>query len=128
MKGESPVARLQQAEIEIGSWLRCHLADAGGGLEVALHREIRESELLLNNLDQPLVVLAGYCQRALASDYLLKELVRNADVEWGRVMGERPHFEREGSPQHPDDPYTVESVRMCLSRLLNELRDEISPK
>lgn len=128
MKGESPVARLQQAEIEIGSWLRCHLADAGGGLEVALHREVRESELLLNNLDQPLVVLAGYCQRVLASDYLLAELVRNADVEWGRVMGERPYFEREGSPCHPDDPYTVESVRLCLSRILKELGDEISRK
>jgi hypothetical protein len=36
-------------------------------------------------------------------------------------MGERPHFEREGSPRHPDDPYTVESVRNALSRLLQQL-------
>src|SRR5882757_6285000 len=40
MKGESPVARMQQAEIEIGSWLRCHLADSGGTLEIVLHRRV----------------------------------------------------------------------------------------
>jgi hypothetical protein len=121
MKGESPVARMQQAEIEIGSWLRCHLADAGGGLEVVLHRRVKASELLLNNFDQPLVVLASYCQQVLSSDYQLKELVRDADVEWGRVMGEQPYFEREGAPRHPEDPYTVESVRSALSGLIEQL-------
>ena len=121
MKGESPVARLQQAEIEIGSWLRTHLGDAGGGLEVALHRRVKASELLLNNFDEPLVVLASYCQQVLSSGYLLKEVVRDADVEWGRVMSERPYFEKEGSPRHPDDPYTVESVRNALLELLKQL-------
>ena len=48
-KGESPVARMRQAEMEIGSWLRCHLSDAGGALEVVLHRYIKGSELLLSN-------------------------------------------------------------------------------
>src|SRR3954466_6411994 len=68
MKGESPVARMQQAEFEIGSWLRCHIADAGCALEVVVHRRVKESELLLNNFDQPLVVLANYCQQVLSSD------------------------------------------------------------
>ena len=121
MKGESPVSRLQQAEVEIASWLRSHLADAGGALRVVLHRHVKGSELLLNNFDQPLVVLAGCCQRVLDSDYLLEELVRDADVEWGRVMGERPYFEKPGAPRHPDDPYTVESVRNALSGLLEQL-------
>src|SRR5690349_10913214 len=107
MKGESPVARMQQAEAEIASWLRRHLADAGGALRFVLHRNVKASELLLNNFDQPLVVLAGYCRQVLDSEYLLEELVRDADVEWGRVMGERPYFVRPGSPSHPDDPYTV---------------------
>jgi len=115
MKGESPVARMQQAEVEIASWLRSHLADAGGALQVVLNRHVKGSELLLDNFDQPLVVLAGYCRRVLDSDYRLEELVRDADIEWGRVMGERPYFEKEGSPRHPDDPYTVESVRNALS-------------
>jgi hypothetical protein len=121
MKGESPVARMQQAEVEIGSWLRSHLADSGGALWVVLHRQAKESELLLNNFDQPLVALASYCRRVLDSDYLLEELVRDADVEWGRVMRERPYFEKAGTPRHPDDPYTVESVRNALTGLLKRL-------
>jgi hypothetical protein len=124
MKGESPVARMQQAEAEIASWLRRHLADAGGALRFVLHRNVKASELLLNNFDQPLVVLAGYCRRVLDSEYLLEELVRDADVEWGRVMGERPYFVRPGSPSHPDDPYTVESVRNALSGLLEKLASD----
>jgi hypothetical protein len=121
MKGVSPVAPLRQAEAEIEEWLRRHLADAGGGLQVALLRGVKGSELLLNNFDQPLIALAGYVQRALDSEHLLKELVREADVEWGRAFGERPRFEEEGCPPHPDDPYTAESVRATLSRLLEKL-------
>ena len=86
-----------------------------------LHRHVKGSELLLNNFDQPLVVLAGYCQRVLDSDYLLQELVRDADVAWGRAMGERPYLQKEGSPGHPDDPYTVASVRSALCGLLKQL-------
>jgi hypothetical protein len=121
MKGESPIARMHQAGVEIENWLRRHLVDGGGALEVVLLRRVKESELLLNNFDQPLVVLAGCCQRILDSDHLLEELVREADIEWGRVLGERPHFEKVGSPAHPDDPYTVDSVRNTLSGLLEQL-------
>jgi hypothetical protein len=127
MKGESPVARLQQAELEIGSWLRTHLGD-GGALEVALHRRVKTSELLLNNFDEPLIVLAGYCRQVLDSEYLLKDLVRDADVEWGRTMGERPHFEREGAPHSPEDPYTVESVRNTLNGIVRQLAAERAPE
>jgi hypothetical protein len=119
MKGQSPVPRLQQAEVEIATWLTSHLRD--GALEVVLHREVKGSELLLANFDHPLAVLADYCRLVLDSDYSLKELVRNADAEWGRIMGERPYFEKEGMPCHPDDPYTVESVRNTLSELLTQL-------
>jgi hypothetical protein len=121
MKGESPIARLQQAEVEIETWLSGHLADAGGVLSVVLLRGVKGSELLLKNFDQPLIVLGSYCQRILGSDYRLQELVREADIEWGRVFGERPHFEQEGSPPDPDDPYSVESVRTTLSDLLRQL-------
>jgi hypothetical protein len=121
LKGESPVARMHQAEMEIESWLEGHVPDAGGALRIVLHRQVKGSELLLNNFDEPLVVLGSYCRRILDSDYLVEELVRDADIEWGRVMGERPHFEKEGSPCHPDDPYTPESVRNALSRALEQL-------
>src|SRR5262245_58716925 len=121
MKGASPVTRMRQAESEIETWLRYHMADAGGALQVVLLRHVKASELLLNNYDQPLVVLAGFCQRVLASECLLKELVRNADVEWGRLFGERPHFESERSSCDAEDPYTIESVRKALTGILKQL-------
>jgi hypothetical protein len=121
MKGVSPIARRQQAEVEIENWLRRHVPTAEDALGVVLLRHVKASELLLNNYDQPLIVLAACCQQILDSDDLLKRLVRAADVEWGRVFGQQPYFEEEGSPSHPDDPYTLKSVRLALSRLIDEL-------
>lgn len=121
MKGVSPVTRTRQSEAEIGAYLERHLIDPAGALAVVLLRSVKASELLLHHLDQPLVVLAGHVQRILGSDYLLKELVRQADIEWGQTLGERPLFENEGCPPHPDDPYTTESVRATLSQLMEKL-------
>ena len=121
MKGASPVSPVEQAEIEISTWLRAHLTDAAGALPVPVCRQLKGSELLLNDLDRPLVALSQFCQHVLASEYLLGELVREADVEWGRRMGERPHFQVEGSQPHPDDPYTLESVRSALAEVVNQL-------
>src|SRR6516162_4717378 len=121
MKGVSPATRKQQAEAEIEDWLRRHMSAGDGELQVVLLRRVKGSELLLNNFDQPLVVLAAFCRQVLDSDYLLRELVREADVEWGRVQGERPYFESEGSPPDPDDPYTFESVRKTLAGLIEQL-------
>ena len=121
MKGVSPITGKQQSEAEIEGYLRRHLTDAAGVLPVVLLRRVKESELLLNHFDQPLFVLASFVQRVLDSDYLLKELVREADVDWGRTLGERPYFEKEGCPPDPDDPYTIASVRATLSRLIENL-------
>jgi hypothetical protein len=127
MKGVSPVTRMRQAEAEIEYWLRDHLAAGEGELQVVLLRQVKASKLLLYNYDQPLVVLAAYCRQVLDSDHLLRELVREADVEWGRVFGERPCFDVEGSPPHPHDPYTVESVGNALTRLIEQLAAEWQP-
>lgn len=121
MKGISPVSRLQQSQMKIETWLKAHMQAAGGELGFVLYRIVKESELLLKNPDQPLVVLAAICHGVLDSDYLLRELVRQADVEWGVSTGERPYFEKEGIPSHPNDPYTVESVRSVLTDLLEQL-------
>lgn len=121
MKGESPITRLQQAAVEIENWLRAHLTDPGGGLAVVLLRDVKESELLAKSFDRPLAVLARFCRSVLGSPYLLEELVRRADVEWGQIFDERPHFQRPGSPPDADDPYTVDSVRGTLNGLLTQL-------
>jgi broad specificity phosphatase PhoE len=122
MKGVSPATGKQQAAALIEGYLERHSPDSSGALSAVLLRQVRESELLIANLDQPLVVLAGFVQRALDSDFLLQELVRESDVEWGRTFGERPYFQKEGCPPHQDDPYTIESVRSALSALLATLR------
>jgi broad specificity phosphatase PhoE len=124
MKGASPVTRAQQAEAELQRFLERHLDSPAGAMSAVLLRQLRASELLLNNLDQPLVVLAAVIQRVLGSEYLVRELVRECDQEWGRVYGERPHFDREGRPPTPDDPYTVESVRRTLLQALDTLAAE----
>jgi hypothetical protein len=119
MKGTSPITGLQQAEAVIENWLRTHLG--GGELQLVLLRGVKESELLLKNFEQPLVVLSIFCQRILGSEYLLAEMVRQADFEWGRTYGERPYFEKPGEPPHPDDPYTLDSVRQTLTGLVKQL-------
>jgi hypothetical protein len=118
MKGVSPVPPKQQAEAEIEGYVRKHLPDAAGVLSGILTRDVKESDLLLDHFDRPLAALESYVRRVLDSEYLLKELVREADAEWGRVFGERPFFEQPGRPPHPDDPYTLESVRASLQKLL----------
>jgi len=121
MKGASPISPAQQAETEIGNWLRTNVPDEDGALHMLLQRNLVGSELLLANLNRPLAALAGYCQRVLASDTRLRELVRQADAEWGWRMDERPHFDRADSAPHPEDPYTVHSVRQTLSNVLARL-------
>jgi hypothetical protein len=122
LKGASPVSPDQQAELELARYLREHLSDASGVLPVVVLRRVTQSDLFLENMDNPLRVLSDCLGRVLHSPELLKELVREADVEWGQVVGERPYFEQDGHAPNPDDPYTVESVRADLSRLLESLR------
>ena len=120
MKGASPVSPVQQAETEVGSWLRANVEDAAGALQAVIHRQLKGSRLLLDNLERPLLAIAGYCSRVLDSDQLLHELVRQADVEGGRMMDERPHFERAGALADPGDPYTIASVREALGAALKK--------
>jgi hypothetical protein len=121
MKGVSPATRKQQAEATIESYFDRHLNSPAGALSAVLFRQVKESELLLSNLDEPLVVVAAFVQRTLDSDFLLAELVRECDVEWARLYGERPYFQHPGSQPHADDPYTADSVRHTLSQLLARL-------
>jgi hypothetical protein len=95
------------------------MIDPGGVLGGVLLRHV--GEYLLRDYDQPLAVLAEYIRLVLGSEHLLRELVREADVEWGRALGERPHFEKPGRPPHPDDQYTIESVRITLSHLIEKV-------
>ena len=83
-----------------------------------LSRRCRDSEdLLENRYDDPLAVLAAITERLLRSEKPLRDFVHTVDAEWGRIFLERPFFERRGRPAHPDDPYTISSVRRALTDL-----------
>src|SRR5262245_35566541 len=84
MKGVSPVSPKQQAEAAIEDFLHRNLTDAGGVLGGVLLRRVGQSDLLLGDYDHPLAVLTNYVRQVLGSDYLLRDLVREADAEWGR--------------------------------------------
>ena len=120
MKGGSPVTRKRQAELEIDEYLRRHLVDSGSALRSVFVRHLGES-LLDGDYDQPLAALAEYIRRILTSEHLLEEFVREADAEWGRVHNERAHFQMPNRPPHPDDPYTIDSVRLALFQLRERL-------
>ena len=120
LKGASPVPPIEQTTAAISNYLKAHLDDGGGVLAQVVLRHVKTSELLIDHFDRPAVVLAAYVDRVLKSETLLKELVREADVEWGRALGERPHFERDGHAPHQDDPYTLSSVRTALTRLVEQ--------
>jgi hypothetical protein len=120
MKGGSPVSRQRQAELELEDYLRRHLDDQGGALRRVLLRHLGES-LINRDYTKPLAALAEYIPRVLASEHLLEEFVREADVEWGRTHDERPHFQAPGRPPHPHDPYTIASVRLSLCQLSETL-------
>ncbi len=122
MKGASPIPRKQQVETEIEEYLRRELTDPGDALRVVVLRHVKESEALISNYDQPFVVLSMCLQSIINSDGLMEELVRQADIEWARILGERPYFEQEGVPPHPADPYTMDSVRITLSELIEKLK------
>ena len=121
LKGASPIPPLQQTESAVANYLDAHLDDPGGMLGLSLIRQLKSSAVLLENFDQPKAVLVMYLDQVLQSEPLLKDLVRSADAEWARTLGERAHFEREGHPPHPDDPYTRASVRNALTRLAETL-------
>lgn len=114
MKGASPVNRLQQAQAAVDHLVRGHLRDPSGVLQTVLSREVGSGSVLLEGLNDPAAALVRHVQQILASPPLLAELVRMTDMEWGQVMGERPFFEVEGRPTHPEDPYTLVSVRSSL--------------
>jgi len=120
MKGGSPVSRKRQAELVVEEYLRRHLVDSGGVLRIVMLRRLGES-LINADYEQPLAALAEYIPGVLASEHLLEELVRDADAEWGRVQDERPYFQGPGRAPHPDDPYTIGSVRLTLSQLREAL-------
>jgi hypothetical protein len=123
-KGESPVPMLARAIAGLTLFIERHVPDSSGALRRVLERRIRDSETIVGkHFDDPLAALEIIVDQMLSSDARLYEIVRQVDVEWGRLMLERPHFQKPGQDPHPDDEHTHESVRAKLEALRGLLRE-----
>lgn len=119
LKGASPTPLVRKAVLNLAHWLDAHLDDDEGALRTVIVRTLGDRpDLLARHVDDPAGAIAAWLPTVLATDGLLAELVRQADVEWGRCYQTRPYFEREGAPPHQDDPYTRADVRRRLADLL----------
>jgi len=122
LKGASPTPVVQRARLELQQWLEEHLRDADGALRTVILRRLSDrTELLERNLGRPAATVATWLDQVLPHPGLVAELVREADVEWGRRFDERPRFERSGEEPTPDDPYTVAGVSELLEALRSRL-------
>ncbi len=123
MKGASPISLQEQARKVLQEWIQRHVPDPSGALKEILRRRVKAVPLP-DDIDpqRPYAVLVELIEKILASEYQLKELVRQVDIRWGELYQERPRFEREGQEPDPDDEYTFDSVRRILNQLLENLR------
>jgi len=122
LKGASPIPRSHQALLEMGNLLETRLPDPEGSLRAVIKRELGQSASLpAADPEQAAAGLAAWVRGILETPARLQELVRQADVRWGRDYGEKPRFNRPGSEPEPDDPYTPASVREALQELLRQL-------
>ena len=118
LAGGTPILPTQEAAAVIGVFLEVHMVDYSGVLRHVLDRRIKEDIVLLSKyVDVPLKALAHVIDHILELDERLYELVRQVDAEYGRMMDERPYFQKPGAPPHPDDEYTHQSVRVTLTQL-----------
>jgi hypothetical protein len=122
MKGASPVSQQEQATIVLTQWIDKNTIDPSGALKSVLRRRVRSNELLIaQHLSQPEKALRQMIETILSSQTKLREFVRQVDVRWGEMYRERPYFQKDGQPPHPDDEYTNESVLQDLNSLLEKL-------
>ncbi|HEY9877353.1 MAG TPA: hypothetical protein V6D29_02800, partial [Leptolyngbyaceae cyanobacterium] len=125
MKGESPVPPLVQAIAQLNLFISQNLSDSAGALQAVLQTWIKaEDTQISRHLNAPLMALQVMIENILNSPETLYELVRQADVRWGQIFDERPHFQQPGEAPHPDDAYTHESVRATLIDFLEAVKQQ----
>ncbi|MGK7909917.1 MAG: hypothetical protein AB4050_00310 [Synechococcus sp.] len=121
MKGESPIPKYVQAEYAAKTIITKHLTDSGGILQIVLGRWVTVESRISRYVDDPVMAVHETVKMLLEQNELFSEFVREVDIQWGQVNGERPHFQRLGEKAHPEDEYSHESVREQLSTFLQSL-------
>ena len=121
LKGESTVPKLIQVITKINTFIDRNLYDPSAALQEILHQWVKEDPRVSQYKETPLVALAEILQHIIDNPHLLYELVRQVDIKWGQMYGERPYFQQPGEAPHPDDEYTHESVRQNILDLQTKL-------
>ncbi|MBE9048392.1 hypothetical protein IQ255_29075 [Pleurocapsales cyanobacterium LEGE 10410] len=122
LKGESTVPKLVQVITAINTFIDRHLIDPSAALQAILHQWVKGDPRVSQHKENPLVALEAILQSIIDNPNLLYELVRQVDIRWGQMYGERPYFQQPGQPPHPNDEYTHESVRQDLLDLQGKLQ------
>ena len=126
LKGESTVPKLVQVITAINTFIDRNLVDPDAALQAILHQWVKGDPRVSQYKETPLVALEEILNSLLNNSNLLYELVRQVDIKWGQMYGERPYFQKPGQPPHPNDVYTHESVRRDLLDLQNKLHNRIA--
>ena len=122
LKGESLVPKLVQARAEINLFIDRNVTDSSGVLKAVLQALVASDEAYTSrHLQAPLNALREFLEVLIQNPGLLYELVRQVDIKWGQLVGERPHFQQPGQAPHPEDEYTHESVRQQIVTLFDVL-------
>lgn len=121
LKGASPVPGSVQFQGAIQQFLQKNVSDPSGALLHVLEQSLVAHRFAMEHSDDPLFALQEYIKLVLSHENRLREFTRKCDVQWGKTMGERPYFDRDGQDSHPDDEYTWESVRYQLEEILDIL-------
>ena len=125
LKGESTVPKLVQVITKINTFIDRNLDDPAASLQAILHQWVKGDPRVSQYKETPLVALAEILQSIVDNLNLLYELVRQVDIKWGQMYGERPYFQQPGEPPHPDDEYTHESVRQDILDLQTKLHQQL---
>ena len=125
LKGESTVPKLVQVITAINTFIDRNLRDPSAALQAILHEWIKVDPRVSKYKETPLAALEEILQSILDNPNLLYELVRQVDIKWGEMYGERPYFQQPGQPPDPRDEYTHESVRQDLQNLSIRLKNHI---
>ncbi|MEM9483253.1 MAG: hypothetical protein AAGA83_06125 [Cyanobacteria bacterium P01_F01_bin.116] len=122
LKGsQDMVPRPLRALAVINEFIEQHLNDSDGALKICLKRWIKVDVRIGRYLDEPLEAFHRILLDIVQQPQILYEFARQVAIELGHMNGERPHFQKPGTPPHPDMVYTHQLIRDTLTKLLKKL-------
>ncbi|MEO0397765.1 MAG: hypothetical protein AAF243_17525, partial [Cyanobacteria bacterium P01_A01_bin.137] len=118
---DSQMPRPLRALTAINGLIDRYLSDRDGALQLCLKNWVKTDGRIGQYLDEPLVALQLIVTDIVEQPQILCEFARQVTVRWGKLNGERPHFQKLGEDAHPEAAYSHDSIRGVLTVLLERL-------